>query len=48
MGLDGEEIVLGGVTVTEAGTATTATVMVRLRWDMGAQALRLVSATTTS
>ena len=48
VGLDGEEIVLSGVTVTEAGTATTATVTLRLRWDMGAQALRLVSATTTS
>ena len=46
--LDGEEIVLSGVTVTESGTGTTATVTLRLRWDMGAQGLRLISATTTS
>jgi hypothetical protein len=48
VGLDGEEIVLSGVTVTEAGTGTTATVTLRLRWDIGAQALRLGSAVTTS
>ena len=41
--LGGEEIVLSGVTVTEAGTANTAQVTLRLRWDIGAQALRLVS-----
>ena len=46
--LDGEEIVLSGVTVTEAGTGNTAQVTLRLRWDIGAQALRLVSAITTS
>ena len=45
---DGEEIVVSGVTVTEAGTATTAQVTLRLRWDIGTQALRLVSAITTS
>ena len=46
--LDGEEIVLSGVTVTEAGTGNTAQVTLRLRWDIGAQALRLVSAGYTT
>lgn len=46
--LDGEEIVPSGVTVTESGPGTTAPVTLPLRWDIGAQKLRLVSATTTS
>ena len=45
--LDGEEIVLTGVVVIEAGTLASAEVTLRLRWDAATQALRLVSATTT-
>ena len=45
--LDGEEIVITGATVTESGTGNTATVTLRLAWDIGAQGLRLVSAVTT-
>ena len=45
--LDGEEIVISGATVIEAGTGITATATLRLTWDIGAQALRVVSATTT-
>ena len=45
--IDGEEIVLAGLTVTEAGTGNTATVTLRLLRDSGSQGLRLVSATTT-
>ena len=41
--LDGEEIVLSGVTVTKSGTGTAAPVTLRLRWDIGAQGLRLVT-----
>ena len=46
--LEGEEVVLSGVTVIEARTGNTAQVNFRLRWDIGAEALRLVSAITTS
>ncbi len=45
--LDGEEIVVSGVVVMEAGTLASAEVTLRLRWDVSTQALRLVSATTT-
>ena len=45
--LDGADIVVTGATVTDAGSTNTATGTLRLRWDGGAQGLRLVSATTT-
>jgi len=45
--MDGEKIVISGATVTKTETGTTATVTLRLTWDIGAQALWLVSTTTT-
>ena len=45
--MDGEKIGISGATVTKPEPGTTATVTLRLTWDIGAQALRLVSTTTT-